>query len=99
MPNELSFSPEFFFQEGEPYDGGPGWSDRPTSVWQALESMSDEDWHSMCLDLGLSPDFTDYEEIIDMIHQTNTCSSLTSPIEVWIDPEGIHTVLVYNREE
>lgn len=99
MPYELSFSPEFFSHEDEPYSGAPGPSDRPTSVWQALDSMSDEDWHSMCLSLGLSPDFTDYETIIDMIHQTNRCSSLTSPVEVWIDPEGIHTVLVYEREE
>lgn len=99
MPSELSFSPAFFSHGDEPYGGGPGPSDRPASVWQALESMSDEDWDSMCLDLGLSPDFTDYETIIDMIRQTNTCSSLTSPVEVWIDPEGIHTVLVYDREE
>ncbi len=95
MSFSLSFAPEFFCR-GDDFEPGP--SDRPTSVWQALESMSDEDWHSMCQDLGLSPDFTDYDTIIDMIRETDSCSNLNSPVKVWIDPEGHHTVLVYDGE-
>ena len=27
-------------------------------------------------------------EVIDMIRETNTCSDLTAPVEVWIDKNG-----------
>ncbi len=41
---ELGFSDEFFNVNRDDLDK----SDRPTSVWQALISMSDDDWKEMC---------------------------------------------------
>ena len=47
MSFELCFSPEFFFNEGEPYDGGPEPCERPTSVWHAILSMPEDEWAAM----------------------------------------------------
>ena len=31
--------------------------------------------------------------------ETDTVSNLDSPVEVWIDSEGYHTIEVYDKEE
>jgi hypothetical protein len=98
----LSFSPEFFFNEGEPYDFSEK-SDRPTSVWQAIISMSDEEWRDIAVDVfGMGDDMIDYlspETVLDKVRETGTCTDLRSPVEVWIDPDGHYTVSVYERKD
>jgi hypothetical protein len=34
--------------------------------------------------------------VMDKIRETNTCGSLSSPVDVWIDEEGYFTVDVYD---
>ena len=114
MAYELSFSPEFFFAEGEPYDctldldGLRNGIVKPVSVYQALCAMSDEDliaafeaisppenrpaWSGALLDCGRPDELW----LWDSIMETNMCSNLDTPVEVWIDPEGEYTIKVYD---
>ncbi len=99
MSYSLSFSPEFFFNEGEPYDGGPEPSQRPTSVWHAVESMrvlEPERWRDLAQDVfGTEPEFLTAETVLERIEATNSCRDLSSPVEVYIDADGWHSVRVY----
>jgi hypothetical protein len=38
-------------------------------------------------------------EVMDRIVETNTCRDLRSPVEVYIDDEGYHSVRVYEGTE
>lgn len=100
MSYELSFSPEFFFGEAEPYDGGEARNSKgqPTSVWRALHDMPEEDWCDMCEHLfpGVLPKFVEMESVMDKVRETNTCSNLSVPVRVWIDPDGYYCVEVYD---
>ncbi len=100
MAYELSFSPEFFFAEGEPYDGGPEPSDKPISVWHAIESMrllQSERYRNLARDVfSTEPEWLTPETVLDRVRETNTCRNLNSPVEVYIDVEGYYTLLVYD---
>lgn len=96
MAFELSFSPEFFIGphdlEGVEFD-----KERPTSVFQAIHAMSDEDFDVMAREVfDCEPDFVDAEMVLSKIQETNTCRDLRSPVEVFIDEEGWHTVRVFD---
>lgn len=101
MAFELScFAPSFYFNEAEPYDGGPEPSEQPTSVWHAVVSMPESDWAEMCAELflGINPDHVTPELVLERIQATNTCTDLRSPVEVWIDEDGYHTIRVWDRD-
>src|SRR5262249_7814661 len=93
-PYDLSFSPELFFDEGAPYDGGPELpARRPISVWSAIETMRltrPERWAEMAREVfGLdNPDYLTPETVLDKVQETNTCGTLSSPVDVWVDPGG-----------
>lgn len=90
MAYALCFSESFFWGE----DDQP--SARPTSVFQALISMAPEDWHLMAHEVfGVEPDRLDADTVMARVLETNTCRNLDSPVEVFIDSEGFHTILVY----
>ena len=93
MAFELSFSPEFFTAPHD-HDGVEFDKERPVSVVQAIKSMSDKDWASMVKECfnGVEPGVG---EVLDRIVETNTCRDLRSPVEVYIDDEGYHSVSVY----
>lgn len=96
MAFDLSFSPEFFTG---PYDleGAEFDVDRPTSVYQAVSSMSDEDFAEMAREVfGCEPDLVDVDKVMSKIRETNSCRDLRSPVEVYIDEEGYHSVHVYD---
>jgi hypothetical protein len=98
MSFELSFSPEFFLNEGEPYDGGPEPSDTPTSVWHAIESMRVLEplkWAELAAFFGCDPEHLTAETVFTEVEQTNTCSCLSNPVEVWIDPAGYWRLWVH----
>jgi hypothetical protein len=97
MAFELSFSPEFFIGPHD-LDGVEFDKERPVSVYQAIKSMSDEDWSSMVAEVfdGNEPGV---DQVMDRIQQTNTCRDLRSPVEVYIDDEGYHSVRVYEGTE
>ena len=104
MSYELSFSPEFFFAEGEPYDGGPELpTDRPISVWSAIESMRLKDprtWDELAREVfGIERggEFLTAESVLEKIQETNACANLDSPVRVYIDEECCYWVEVYDE--
>lgn len=109
MAYDLSFDPSFFFAEGEPYDctldldGLRNGIVKPTSVYQALCVLSDEDLIAAFNAYpGPNAKWTlsyrpDEEWLMATIYETNTCSNLDSPVEVWIDPDGEHRIKVYDK--
>jgi hypothetical protein len=93
MSYSLAFSPEFFYAPGEPYDCAElsmNAAGKPTSLYSALEHMRQtrpEQWAEMCEALRVSPDSHGAaEQFIDMAQKTDTCGSLSVPVEVYIDP-------------
>lgn len=89
MSYDLIFSPEFFGSgEYEPQ------SERPTTLAQAINSIPDDEFAAILADLDL-PENTDRDTLFDIAVNNNTCTNLTSPVEVWIDKKGYNTVLVY----
>ena len=99
MAFELSFSPEFFIG---PYDleGVDFNKERPVSVYQAIQAMSDEDFVSLAEDVfDCSPDFVDVDTVLNKIQETNTCRDIRSPVEVYIDEGGYHSVFVYDARD
>jgi hypothetical protein len=94
MAFELSFSPEFFWGEEGFYEEKTAY---PTSVMQALFSMDEEAWAEMAREVfGCEPEFVDLDVALSKISETNTCTDLRPPVEVWIDDEGYYTVEVYD---
>lgn len=96
MPYELSFTPEFFWGNSiHDYDD----KGRPTCVWEALNQMSEHEdgsWEQLARNIfDTSGDLLYPSDVIQMIKETNTCSNIDTPVEVWIDPDGIYTVWVY----
>lgn len=97
MAFELSFTDEFFWGEDGHWEEK---SDTPTSVMQALFSLPRKDWDEMCREVfNCEPRFVDCHMVLSKVRETDSCSDLRSPVEVWIDREGHYTVLVYDREE
>lgn len=99
MSFDLSFSGEFFYGEGYSLDGPyPEVSTRPTSVLQALISLSAEEQAELREELEVD-DVVAFDGLIailfDKVRETNTCTNLDSPVEVWIDSQGWHTINVY----
>jgi len=98
MAFSLSFSPEFYVG---PYDLEAGVdfdAERPTSVFQALQAMDDETWAELAREVfGCEPGRLEVDTVIDKIRETDTCRDLRSPVEVYIDPEGYHSILVHDR--
>lgn len=103
MSYSLSFSPEFFLAEGEPYDRKElalNEKGQPTSVYSALCLMHDHEpaeWARLAKEVyQLAPHvFLNPDTVLATVCETNTCSNIDSPVEVWIDPEGDFRVKVY----
>lgn len=105
MSYDLSFSPEFFLGEGEPYDTNElclNSRGKPTSVWSAIHKMQEErpdEWKAMAREVfGLSEKDSALlmaEAVLDKVQETNTCSNLKSPVRVWIDASGDYTLEVW----
>jgi hypothetical protein len=98
MAYDLSFGPEFFHGPHD-FDGIEFDPERPTSVYQAVMTMSDDDFAEMAKEVfGTEADGVGADMVMDKIRETNTCRDLRSPVEVYIDEEGYHSVLVYEEE-
>ncbi len=94
MSYALSFAPEFFRGKVPAKKMKP--SDRPTSVYQAILSLTDEQWASLARNqFGVEPNDLDVEHVIQRVIETDTCRNLDAPVEVWIDQAGFYSVLVY----
>jgi hypothetical protein len=94
MSYALSFAPEFFWSDDCVENMKP--SDRPTSVRQALLSLTDDKWASLARDLfGIDSNDLELDTVMQQVMETNTCRNLDTPVEVFVDQEGIYSVLVY----
>jgi hypothetical protein len=95
MPHGLSFSSDFFrSDDAEAAAGG-----RPTSVEEAVRQLSNDAWAAIAEEVfGVDPSQLDIETVLRRIQETNTCGNLDPPVEVFIDPEGEFSVLVYEPE-
>ena len=59
--------------------------------------MSEETWAEMAREIfGCEPAYVSVETVLDRVLETNTCRDLTPPVEVYIDPEGYYSILVYD---
>ncbi|MCA9078329.1 MAG: hypothetical protein KDA93_25095 [Planctomycetaceae bacterium] len=97
MAYGLTFS-ERFFLTGDPDDMER--SERPKCVYQALLSMRQETWDQMARDVfGCDPARLDPFTVLEQVRETDTCSNLDSPVQVWIDAEGWYDVLVYDEPD
>lgn len=100
MAYELSFSPEFFLAEGEPYDRSDlalNSAGKPTSLYSAIcMALEDENFRvraSETFDVRtyhLTATF-----LLEKAQEVNTCSTLSCPVSVWLDPQGWLTVDVW----
>ena len=94
MSYALCFAPEFFWGKVPVEKMKP--SDRPTSVYQAILSLTDEQWVALAREeFGIEPNDLDVETVIQRVIETNTCRNLDPPVEIWVDQDGFFTVLVY----
>lgn len=90
MSYSLSFSPEFYSTEDDFS------AERPFTVEQAINAMPEDRWAELAREVfGCEPEFLTAETVMDKIRETDTCGTLSSPVDVWIDPEGYFTVDVY----
>jgi hypothetical protein len=89
MPFSLSFGDDFF-------NAIHGQS-KPKSVYEALQQMPDDDWNEMCACIfpDAPVDMVDPDDVVTYIRETNTCTNLDSPVEVWIDLKGDFRINVY----
>jgi hypothetical protein len=95
MTYGLSFSNDFLTGGGSELRPSP----HPTSVLQAILSLSDDERSRMARDVfRVTPDRLSSEMILDRVVATNTCENLDSPVRVWIDSAGLHTLLVHDHE-
>ena len=101
MSYELSFTESFFTGDHE-----PGKTDKPTNLLEAIYNLSRKDRLELAKNvLGakdkrsamfmIDSESFDYD-IVEAARQVNTCRDLASPVEVYLDEDGWHTVLVYD---
>lgn len=92
-----SFSPQFMLLYGESV---PEPSKKPTSVLQAIVSLAQHEWNRLARELfQIDPAYLTIDDVIAKIEKTNTCRNLDSPVEVYIDPEGDFSLLVFDTTE
>ena len=92
MAYALSFAQEFFWGTVPIEKMKP--SPRPTSVYQAILSLDDKQWAQLAADVfNCPPDHLDVETVLAKVQETDTCSNLDSPVQVYIDPTGKYRVL------
>lgn len=91
MTHQHNFSPAFY---GDVHNCGP--CDQPTNLADALASM--ENWYAMCCEVfDCGPYDVSIEDVLIKAIKTNTVGNLSSPVLVWIDPDGHFAVNVYEE--
>ena len=109
MAYSLSFSDDFYC-DGDPNEMEA--SDKPTCLYQAILQFVQEKPREYCklvkkaklVNRGVESKFILSGEMIawDFLayvrHEVNTCSNLSSPVEVWLDEQGYNTVKIYEKE-
>lgn len=94
MSYSLSFSEEFYSPEGVgPYECTER-TDRPTTLIEAIRSMSVRDYRQACRLANIDPttECADWELMQYARESIDSCDALSSPIGVYLDHE--HTIKV-----
>jgi hypothetical protein len=104
MAYDLSFSPEFFLAEGEPYDRSDlalNTAGKPVSLYSALcLALENEDFRTRASEtFDVGPNHLTAEFLLDKAQEVDTCGTLSSPVDVWLDSDGYLTVEVYDDRE
>ena len=95
VPFSLSFSPDFFYGTDDPND--IECSQQPVSVLQAIVSLRAAQRREIAQEVfGCESANLCDEMILQRVLETDTCTDLTPPVEVWIDEKGFHAVLVHD---
>lgn len=93
MTYSLSFTPEFFWGTVPIEKMKP--SPRPTSVYQAILSLPDDQWPVLAREVfNCEPDNLDVETVLAKVLESDTCANLDSPVRVFIDFDGYFSILV-----
>lgn len=104
MAYDLSFSPEFF---GDIYESQSTDLSKPTNVADAITNFweSNKEGFKEYVE-EYFPEYASHVdsylpeglmlEIMDKIRDVNTCGDISSPVDVWLDPEGWYTVDVFD---
>lgn len=106
MSYELSFSHGFFQTEHDDNKSAEEYTrqelDRPTTLIRAIRAWREYDadeFEDYVNDYyGGDPDFVSDLDVLDMAIETNRCDNIDSPVSVWIDPEGLYKVQVYDEQ-
>lgn len=96
MVFSLSFTEDFYYppQGVESIER----SARPTSVYEAILGIQSQQWRELCQRcFKCEPEYVDVERVLKQIRETNTCTSLTPPVEVWIDIPGDYRVKIFDQ--
>ncbi len=92
---ELSFATEFFYRN-ESEDSTDG---EPRSLLEAIMNMDADEYVQMTQDVLGWMDTSDFRcgayAVVDRAREVDSCSNLTSPVEVWLDAQGEWKVDVY----
>ena len=102
MAFALSFAPEFFWGDGSVAPDDLPKSNRPTCVYQAILSLSDDEWAAIARDVfHCPPDILDSETVLCKVQETDTCRNLDSPVEVLVDLDGFYSLFIHepSKEE
>lgn len=102
MSFSLSFSPEFFLAAGEPYDRADlalNANGEPYSVYSAICLMQHKrrtEWRLMAREVfGCKPEHLNAETVLEMLQATDSCATLSVPVEVYIDADHRYSVQVW----
>jgi len=95
MSYALSFAERFYYPKDVEQVRT---SERPTSVYQAVLSLRQENLTEIAREVFyVDPQYLDVEMVMEKIRQTDTCTTLSPPVAVWIDEEGDFQVQVYDE--
>ena len=83
------FNTDFYVDQN---DHAP--SNRPSCLLQAIRSMPAEKFREVCTHCGLTEEATPVD-VLNHAMQVGLCSNTDSPVEVWLDSQGLHRVFVY----
>jgi len=95
VSHALSFAEQFYYPEDLEQVKT---SERPTSVYQAVLSLRQENLTEIAREVFyVDPQYLDVEMVMEKIRQTDTCTTLSPPVAVWIDEQGDFQVQVYDE--
>ena len=98
-----TFSSEFWLAPGEPYDCSDytvNDKNQPVTVWSAVCMALDNPEQRKDIETALQWEHAEIpippEVVFQSIIDTNTCGTLRTPVDMWIDKEGDCKVYVYD---